>query len=130
MQRSCEACGGAYEAKRSSSRFCSDRCRKRAKRSGLNEPVPPRGPEHEAASAVLPSVVRQLTEAGALDSPAGQLCVTLATRLDTPGIDTGSAVAAVSRELRAVLADALGTAETAADPIDELRERRDRRNAG
>jgi uncharacterized protein YoaH (UPF0181 family) len=47
--------------------------------------------------------------------------------LMTGGYDTGSAVAAMSRELRAVMAEALKGAAQAVDPMDELAARRARR---
>lgn len=57
MERPCDACGNAYEAKRPASRFCSATCRKRASRSGAAvvghiasglEPEPEPEPESES----------------------------------------------------------------------------------
>jgi hypothetical protein len=41
--------------------------------------------------------------------------------------DTGSGTAALSKELRAVMVAAVQGAPAAADPVDELRARRDRK---
>ena len=57
----------------------------------------------------------------------GQAALVLARRLDDPGLDTGSAVAAVARQLEAVLATATkgAASSTAPDQLrDELAERR------
>jgi hypothetical protein len=53
----------------------------------------------------------------------------LASRVESPH-ETGSAVAALSRELRTVLDVALAGVAVAADPVDELRVLRDRKRAG
>lgn len=131
MQRSCEACGASYDAQRPSSRFCSDRCRKRTARANGSKPKPassPSSPELEQApdTAIADHVASELGDQ--LQTAAGQMAVALARRLDA-NVDTGSAMAAVARELRSVLTELLGNAPTAADPIDELRARRDRRPA-
>jgi hypothetical protein len=53
----------------------------------------------------------------------GQQAILLAGRIGAP-FDTGSSVAAVSKELRAVMVKALEHAEVGADPLDQLRARR------
>lgn len=127
MQRACEACGTAYEAKRPSSRFCSDRCRKRTARAQGTAAKPPATPvEQQPDSAIAEHVARELGDQ--LDSAAGQMAIALARRLDA-NLDTGSAMAAVARELRTLIVEVLGNQPQAADPIDELRARRDRRPA-
>lgn len=61
------------------------------------------------------------------DTPLGQAALVLAERLDDA--DTApTALANIGRELRLTLADALANATTAADPIDELKARRERRH--
>jgi hypothetical protein len=72
----------------------------------------------------------ELQAAGRADTALGQQALALAERVNNPR-DTGSAIAALSKELRAVMVEALKGAEVAADPLDELRARRDRiRSAG
>ncbi len=72
---------------------------------------------------------RELESAGRLETALGQQAIALAVKLSSP-FDTGSAMAAVSRELRAVREEALRGAEQVADPLDELRLRRDAKRAG
>ena len=125
MTNACECCGREYTAKRSTSRFCSDLCRMRQRRSGR----PPRlrvvesKPERlEVPGSLLGSVMIALEEAKSLESPAGRLAVSLATRLEDPdSTDSGSAVASLSRELRAVLAEALARSSKSASPLDAIR---------
>ena len=77
--------------------------------------------------SVLTATRVALTEAGRLDSALGQAAMNLARRLssrDTPA----SAAAAIGRELRLTLSAALEHSQGVADPIDELRERRERRH--
>jgi len=55
----------------------------------------------------------------------GQMALLFAERMCE--FDTGSGTAALSKELRAVMAAAVQGAPAAADPVDELRARRDRK---
>lgn len=77
-------------------------------------------------SDVVAAVWRELAAAGQAETPLGRLALLLAARLGSPA-DTGSATAALSKELRAVVAAALAAAPAAADPVDELRARRNAR---
>ena len=126
MDRVCECCGRSYSAKRSTSRFCSDVCRMRSKRAG-NAPklrvVTPAEERPRPDGSLLGSVLVTLSEAKVLDTPAGRLAVSLATRLDDPNsMDSGSAVAALSRELRAVMVEATVRVTKSASPLDSIRE--------
>ncbi len=110
MKRTCESCGGPYEAVRATARFCSERCRKRAQRGhviDLPAPVVSGAPD----TALSARVAAELTEAGRLDTSLGQGALVLARRIEE-GRDTGTAVAALMRELRAVLGEALKGAQT------------------
>lgn len=128
-ERECDVCGGAYVAKRPSSRFCGDRCRKRAQRQPRTADAPPVSAPAAVEGGVLGQVTAELGEVGRLDSTLGQIAVAIATRM--AGFETGAGLAALSKELRAVMGEALGGAVTVADPVDELRSRRDlKRNAG
>jgi hypothetical protein len=126
MQRPCDACGEPYQAQRASSRFCSSRCRVRFHAAGGGKvaelPVLSQGPL-EAATA------RRLEAVGRLDSVLGQQALMLARRLDAPG-EPGAAVASLSRELRAVMVEALEGVAAQADDLDELKARRERKHAG
>jgi hypothetical protein len=108
MIRGCDVCGRPYEAKRVSSRFCSGTCRKR----NLRAPRP-----RLAERARPPKITRcsrELEAAGRLDSMLGQVALLLAQRMCE--FDTGSGTAALSKELRAVMATAVQGAPAAADP--------------
>ena len=128
MQRQCDTCTRPYEAKRITSRFCSPRCQKRARRSPaglsgaslLTFPAPVDGPLTVATMA-------ELIVADRVESSLGQSALLMARRLDTPGADTGSSVAALAREQRATLALALESATNVLDPVDMVKLRRDAR---
>ncbi len=125
MNRECDACGTEYEAQRRTSRYCSTRCRMRASRR-IEAPVAAESP---GSGELVEALRRELADAGRLDTALGQQALALAVKLASP-FDTGSAMAAVSRELRAVREEALRGAEQVADPLDELRLRRDAKRAG
>ena len=84
-----------------------------------------------ALGSVTVAVIAELSEANALGSPAGLAAVKLAQLIDSATLMQGTSVAAWTREMRAALDAAKGTAEPAeVDPLDELeRKRADRRGA-
>lgn len=149
MERACDVCGVAYVAKRAASRYCGERCRKRAQRTGkvtpLKQAAKPRGkraPAEPVAGGVEPAAagpgaveaatLEILEAAGRLSTPLGQAALVLARRLDRPGLDTGSAIAGVARQLEATLTAALRGSGAAAGPQklrDELAERRRKHGA-
>jgi hypothetical protein len=135
MQRVCASCGRSYEAKRPNSKFCGDTCRKRAQRSPgkSSAPVNPSLPEllvglgSDLARTSWPltdAVERELDGAGRLDSVFGQAALVLARRLESP-METGASIASMTRQLRETMGDALKGAAQAADPLDEIRRRRE-----
>lgn len=75
------------------------------------------------------SVREELERIGKTNTPLGAVATRLALRLDR-GDDPGSAMAAMAKELRTTMAELTRTAGVAADPIDELRKRRERRLGG
>lgn len=124
MQRACDSCGQRYEAARSTSKFCSPTCRQRSKRSGGVVPL-----REIPAPLSAVAVTRQaLEQAERLNTPAGVNALLLAAKLDAGG-DTGSAMAALSKQHLAALAEATKGVKAVADPIDELRRRRDAKRA-
>ena len=82
-------------------------------------------PPADLSGGVAESTRLKLTEVGRLDSPLGQVAMVLARRIDNPGMDTGSSIASVARQYQLALEAATEGAKTAADPLDELRQRRD-----
>ena len=133
MKRPCDLCGTVYEAKRATSKFCSSNCRTRKARGVVVDLPAGRlsGVVDESdvpmATPVETATLKALVEAGRLDSPLGAAAMMLARRMDSPGLDTGSAVAAVARQLEATLASATRGASAATAPQtlqDELAARR------
>lgn len=141
----CTVCGVQYEAQRSTSRYCSTRCRTRASRAGTSrrkapasgEVVTPLPAASQSPASSLPYSAERLTvedleKAGRLNTPLGQAAVILAKRLDDNYRETGSGVAALSRQLEATLRSATAGAQSASDPVqaarDEVAERRRRRS--
>ena len=110
MKRACEACGASYEAQRSTARFCSERCKKRAQRTSsavIALPVASPSTEGSDAEPALVAQVRaDLTAAGVLESSLGQMALDAARRVANSR-DTGSSYASLLREARTVLAEAL-----------------------
>jgi len=125
MQRPCDQCSEGYEAVRSTSRFCSDRCRNRYRKHPATAAVvslevvacPPDG-----VAAVFEA---ELTDAGRLDTPRGQMVMVLARRLDNPARETGPALASLAKQLEASLSAALKGARVVPDGLDDLKARRD-----
>lgn len=69
-----------------------------------------------------------LQDADRLDTVLGQQALALAAQIVSP-FQTGAGVASLSKELRAVMAEAMRGVAAAADPVDELRRRRDAKRA-
>ena len=122
-------CGTAFEARDKRAKYCSDRCRKRAQRGGqvVDLPTEPRETSRQCGE-VEKATRKELESAGRLDTALGQACLTLARRLDWPGVDTGSALSSVAGRLEDLLAKATkGAAGTATQQYqDELAARRAR----
>jgi len=123
--RKCESCGRSYQAKNSRSRFCGQTCYRRHSRANP-KPKPVAAARVEAA--LVDAVRVELEAAGRLDSVAGQSALRLAEKM-CGSADTGSGLAALSRELRGTMAEALQGANVADDLVDELKRRRDAKRA-
>lgn len=135
MRKSCAVCSNEFEAAKPNARFCGATCRKRASRSKPATPQPsatttapavtvPRPPADPGTPQSLYEAVKaKLAEVERLDTIAGAHALELANRIvNAPGMNTG--VAALSKQLQAVLAEALVDTSTVADPMDELEKRR------
>jgi hypothetical protein len=139
VQATCEECGIGFEAQRSTAKFCTTRCRTRATRrraDGRPAPAleaPPQAlsaPQHgEDVPLLVAATIGELAAAGRLSTTLGQTAVKLAERLVSRS-ETGSAVASLSKELRATMAAALAGGKTGEDPLDEFTERRHRKASG
>jgi ABC-type transporter Mla subunit MlaD len=141
MDRACDACGVGFQARSVKARFCSDKCRSRARyrrevlkvpESPKAKPAPKRTRKPKAADSptgTLGAVVAELTEAGRLQTSAGQAAIALASRIDA-GAESSAGLAALTRELSARMAEATANVAQAGDALDELRAKREARRAG
>ena len=140
MDQTCARCGGAFDAKRPVARFCSVRCRNQASRAraqGQPESIaPPAKPKRtrkpkaaDSPTGTLGAVMAELTDAGRLQTSAGQAAIALATRIDA-GAESSAGLAALTRELSARMAEATANVAQAGDALDELRAKREARRAG
>ena len=130
MQRECESCGLQYAARRVSSRFCGDTCGKRAQRArAAGMPfLAATVDDREAPSELERVTIRELEAAGRLASVAGQIALLLAGRIGSRR-ESGAATAALAKQFFVTMDEALGGMAKAADPLDEIRARRDRKRA-
>ncbi len=129
--KACERCGSQFQAFKATARFCSATCRvaahRAAKSGGAVVSLESRrraervaamsGDVHDIESAVR----AELGEAG-LDSVLGQQAILLARRLDSQIDPSGSAVASLSKQLTALVAEALGKTggKDESDPLTEI----------
>jgi hypothetical protein len=81
--------------------------------------VPDSGP-----SGLYLATLSELEAHGLVDSRIGQQALALAEKM-TGAFDTGSAKAALSKELDRLVDKALASVTKAADPVDEMKARRD-----
>ena len=131
MQKLCVRCGDQFVAARKDVQYCSKRCRNGASRDRVAGKTAPRVKPAVSPVEVIgatSAVTAELTSAGRLDSTAGQAALALARRIDD-GAESSAGLAALSRELRAALAEALSRVESQGDALDDLRARREARRA-
>lgn len=129
MASDCPGCGGPImgapgEAGRGRPRKYCLTCRpSRAKTPPPAQVLPPTpiGSVYDATRAVL-------TDTGRLHTPMGAAAMVLAEHIDT-GEQSGSALSSMVKQLSAALAEATANAKTEANPVDELRAKRDRKRA-
>jgi len=134
MQKSCEHCGKAFEAKLDRARFCSGTCRALHAKGAVS---PARVVAQVAASVegdgavsgLLASVRERVDGSGLGSTPDGQAAIALATAMTLPVNQDGSKFASLYRQLTVALErlDALAPVRSS---VDELRLRRDRKRAG
>src|SRR5690349_18271008 len=125
--RACPVDGKPIEG-RADKLYCSEKCSKRARRSGAVVALRPPGEAGQAGHPSLADSTRaELAQAGRETSGLGASALLLAARIDS-GSEPGSALAALNRELRATLAEALrGEQKSSVSAMrDELAERRAR----
>lgn len=133
----CAGCGKTFEAKRSSAKFCGDTCRKRGnRRPKSDEPAEKKSskssPRDEALSAkageqiglgLVEKTRAELQRGGRLESVTGQHALLLAERMTSP-FETGSSIAALSKQFDSVMRAAMDGVSDEVDPLDELEKKR------
>jgi len=148
MKRKCNYCDRPYQAQRPTSKFCSNNCRARNSQTGgpiRRDPVQPCSNKAGLAAGSMDAVAdpsspgdnnslvkatrSELEAAGVVDTMLGQQALSIAIQMS--GFETASGMAALSKELSRVMAEALRSAVSAtADAVDELSARRDAKLAG
>ena len=131
----CGICEKPFATTRKSAKYCGDKCRKQASRSGrstgagrLDPPEPPARLTY--AERFVAAVLQRLTDASRADEPLSLLALSLAEDSVNERLPP-AARKAFTAEFRATFAEAMRG--VAADSrVDELRRRRDelRRGAG
>ena len=128
MQRSCGSCGRSYESERATSKFCGDTCRKRSQRGHVAPATALPVRDSGTPSGTVAAVRAELEAAGRSGTHLGAAALALAERID--GSTAVMGFAALVKELRLTMEAAVAGVKVAADPVDELRSRRDAKYAG
>lgn len=135
MELACATCGKQFTAKRRTAKYCTEKCKKRTQRApklAAVTPIPaPDRASEPVGSGMAEQTERELRDADRLDTALGQAALSLARRIDSSQLDTGSSFASLHREFRAARAAALEGAKKTESKLEELRRRRaERREAG
>lgn len=133
MERTCDVCGTTYTARRSTSRYCSTRCRTTATRKGTAKPrtgavVPLRPARTDTGPGPIESsTLAELEAVDRAETAAGKRALMLARLLDNPPPLNLSSVAGWSREHGASLSAAMVDVDKPRpkSALDVARERRD-----
>ncbi|TIC78789.1 hypothetical protein [Nocardioides sp. GY 10127] len=121
MVVTCAQCGEKFEGKRSTAKFCGARCRQQSRRAAPAEQAAAIRPDR---LGVVEIVATELASMGKTNTVLGAQALQLAERL-TSSKDTGSAIAAVSRELDRVMVRLSAGAAKQEDQLASARRRRD-----
>jgi hypothetical protein len=128
VELACQVCEERFEAKRSTAKYCSERCKKRAQRGAGAKNAETREQETRSGlGSVAAATLIELQEAKRLQTPLGQAALALAHRLDMSQMDTGQAVASLAKQLQQTLEAATADAQLENDPVDEVRAARERK---
>lgn len=132
--KTCAECGKKFEAASPRAKFCkTPGCRKAASRRpskrGAKEAADPAPSGVYSQGALLGQTISDLTAAGVLETIPGRSAVALAYRIESP-METGSAAASMTRELSRLVEEAKTLQSKSIDPLDELKNLRDRKRTG
>lgn len=131
MAVTCGTCQKAFDAKSPKAVYCSAKCRKAAFRLRGGAQVVPLGRSEATVperSSTFEATKAELEAAGRVGTHLGQAALALAERIDSATAVMG--FAALVKELRSTMVEALKGAPRAADLVDELEARRERKFAG
>lgn len=134
----CEFCGTEFTAKRRDARFCSSKCRAKARRSGITAKEAVEAAQRVATDSKTPGLEDEIVASGAIlrrcraelesahreSTMHGALAVFLAIRLERSAADNASGVAALVREFKATFAEAVANTKGKREHLDELEDRR------
>lgn len=128
MERECVVCGQSFTAERSSRRYCGSGCRAKASETRARERSGPArvrqlpgaddGSAPEPSDSVEVAVRADLEKAKKRGTVLGQQALAIARRLDHAMADSGSAVAALSKELTGLMAQVI-VPDDESDALDE-----------
>ena len=128
MATGCYSCGGPLPPAGNGRprKYCFE-CRPSRAKTPPPTPVPvaPSAGDH---LSVIQATRAVLTDTGRLHTPMGAAAMVLAEHIDT-GEQSGSALSSMVKQLSAALAEATANAKTEANPVDELRAKRDQKRA-
>lgn len=134
VKRHCDSCGKEYQPERKTSKYCGPTCRVRASRGAVVRPIgSARSSKSKTvvvsdqqlsdASSVTEMMKIDLRKADRLNTVLGQAALTLSLRIDS-GRDTGSALASLTKEMRATYELAMRGTQSDDSPLDELMRKR------
>lgn len=135
--KTCKREGCRRKTKSDRAQYCDDpgcgRARARARRQESNRKQGADAADasdgERPAGGVFSATLTALTDAGRVATPAGQNALALASRIDHGAEDSGSSIAALSKQHLAALDEALKDLASAGDPVDEFTRRRRSRTA-
>lgn len=133
MTQECAVCGRGFEARRSTARYCGGSCRARASmapkaapslqverlRAVVSEMV---GLPSSGGTGIEAETLAQLESVGRVGTPAGQMALFMAHRIESGLVETGASVAALGKAHREALTDAMRDSSVEADPLDAIRQ--------
>jgi hypothetical protein len=121
MKRVCECgCGSRFDG-RPDKRYASEACSKRARRAEATSR--PASPNTAKGGETVAAVRAELAAAGREETYLGAAALAVAARIDESTAVMG--FAALVKELRATMAEAMRGVQVADSRLDELRARRD-----
>jgi Tfp pilus assembly protein PilN len=123
--RSCLTCGASLEGRKATAKFCSDLHRAQYKRGKR----PPEPAELAGVTVIHGEPVDDPADDAAVLPSLEDVALLLAATMAAARATTPTAVAGLSREYRATLAEIEARKPTAKDGIDEIAERRARRGS-